>query len=557
MSVRTVAVLLLFLALPLSAAPLEPPKPNEKWITVSVEEFEFISNASPAKTLDIARDMLRMRAAIGQVTNLKIRSTLPTKVFLFAGERGFAAYRDALLGRKAERVGGLFAHGDIGNFIVMRTDEDVDRVVYHELTHYLVKNTVGGLPLWFNEGIAEYYSTFRTVGKSMHIGLPVTEHVLWLRNETLIPLPELFATTKESPNYNEGDRVGGFYAESWALLHYLLADPDRRTKLGHFLSHLGAGKSVDEAFTAAFAMKYAQLEQELRGYVRRRTFSYVNIPLADSYEAELPAPQPMPRDALLFQFGHLLAHSGRANAASAERFLNESLAANPNNAAAHADLGRLHETSGRRAQADAAYTAAVKLGSDDPQVFLQAASSLMERYFGREAANVPRAEMIKIRELFARATQLDPTLALAWAGLGATYVGQTEDLDAGIAALEKSLALRPGDEQSAFHLAQVYANAGRAAEAVKLVRRLEESTTLDADKKAYLRTIEEHFDRTAAQEKIVASMNEAITKANAGRFQEALDMVDAILPSIVDAKLRAEAERFREAVAARVKKPRG
>ena len=554
MSLRALAVTLLCIALHVSAAALEPPKPNEKWITFTADEFQFISNASPAKTLDVARDMLRMRAAIGQVTNLKIRSKLPTKVFLFANERAFAAYRDALLERKAEQVDGLFARGDTGNFIVMRASGEVDRVVYHELTHYLVQNTIAGLPLWFNEGIAEYYSTFGTDGKSMQIGRPVAEHVLWLRDEAMIPMQELLATTKESPNYNEGDRVGVFYAQSWALLHYLLAEPERRTKLLQFLAHLGAGKTVDEAFTSAFAMKYTQLEQELRGYVRRRTFSYLSIPLADTTTVELPAPQPMPRDALLFQFGHLLAQSGRANATDAERFLNESLAANPNNAAAHADLGRLHEAWNRRAEADAAYAAAVKLGSNDPEVFLQAASSLMERYAGRLATSVPRDEIMKIRELFRRATELDPTRAIAWAGLGATYVGQTGDLAPGIAALEKTLALTPGDDRSAFHLAQLYATANRAADAVKLVQRLEQSAHLDADQKAYLRSIADHFDRAAVHEKIVASMNDAIAKANAGRYEEAVAIVDAILPSIVDADAREEAQKFRDEVAARVKK---
>ncbi|HYC62879.1 MAG TPA: hypothetical protein VEK79_25285 [Thermoanaerobaculia bacterium] len=554
MNLRPIAVMLLCLALRVSAATLETPKPNEKWITVTADEFQFISNASPAKTLDIARDMLRMRAAIGQITNLKIRSTLPTKVFLFTGERRFGAYRDALLQRKAENVGGLFAHADTGNFIVMRTDDEVDRIVYHELTHYLVQNTIAGLPLWFNEGLAEYYSTFRTDGKSMQIGRPVAEHVLWLRSEPLIPLRELLATTKESPIYNEGERIGVFYAQSWALLHYLLVDPERRSRLGQFLSHLGSGKSVDEAFTAAFAMKYAQLEQELRGYVRRSVFSYLNIPIAEATMVELRAPEPMSRDALLFQFGHLLAQTGRANSSTAERFLNESLDANPTNAAAHADLGRLHEAWGRRAEADAAYAAAVKLGSEDPEVFLQAASSLMERHAGRSATSVPRAEIMKMRELFERATELDPTRAIGWAGLGATYVGQTEDLDAGIAALEKALALTPGDEQSAFHLAQLYANAGRAADAVKLVQRLERSTTLDADKKTYLRSIAEHFDRAAAHEKIVASMNDAIDQANAGHYAEALTIVDAVLPSIVDPETREQAQKFRDEVAAKIRK---
>src|SRR5687768_10783699 len=176
------AFLALFLCHDLSARSLEPPRPNEKWTTLRVDEFEIVSNAPPSVTADIARDLLRMRAAVGQVTRLKVRSPLPTKVFVFAAERSFAPYRDTLFQRKSENIRGVFFGGENGNFILLRADgqERVDRVVYHELTHYFVKNTVPGLPLWLNEGIAEYYSTFQTSGDEVHIGRPVAEHVLWL-----------------------------------------------------------------------------------------------------------------------------------------------------------------------------------------------------------------------------------------------------------------------------------------------------------------------------------------------------------------------------------------
>jgi tetratricopeptide (TPR) repeat protein len=552
------AIALLFLALSLFAAepkPLEPPKPNEKWITLTADEFQFISNASPARTLDIARDMLRMRASVGQVTHLNVRSPLPTKVFIFAGERGFAGYRDALMHRKTENIVGVFAKGDTGNFILMRSDTDaVDRIVYHELTHYFVNNTTAGLPLWFDEGIAEYYSTFRTAGTSVHIGHPVHEHVLWLRNYPLIPLKELFATTADSPTYNEGERQGVFYAESWALFHYLMMDEGRRAKLGQFIGQLGAGKSIDDAFAAAFSMKYGQLEKELLGYVRRFAFAYLNIPLAEIVIPEPPKPEPMTRDAVLFQFGHLLVRGGPESAAAAERFLKDALAANPQNAAAHADLGRIYESAGRRDDADTAYATAIQSGTSDPEVFLLAAYSLMQRHAGTPPGNIPRPAMARMRELFRRSTELDPNRAAAWAGLGATYLGSAEDIASGIAALEKSLALAPGDDQPAFHLAQLYANARRPADARRLIQRLQKSTTLGAEEQKYLTTMLQYLDRNATEERIVTTMNDAIAKANAGQYPEALALVDAVLPSITDAVMLEQARKFRDEVAARIRK---
>ncbi|HEX6640616.1 MAG TPA: tetratricopeptide repeat protein [Thermoanaerobaculia bacterium] len=549
------AVAVLCATLHISGATLEPPKPSEKWITLTADEFQFISNASPAATLDIARDMLRMRAAVGQVTKLKVRSPLPTNVFIFASERGFSGYRDAVLQRRSENIVGVFANDPSGNFILMRSDtESVDRTVYHELTHYFVQNTTAGMPLWLNEGLAEYYSTFRTVGDAVHIGRPISEHVLWLRGQTLIPLPELFATTVDTRTYNEGIRQGVFYAESWALLHYLMNDADRRAKLIRFLTQLGTGKSVDDAFTAAFSMKYAQLEQELRSYVRHFSFPYLNFSLDEMSIPEPPKPEPMSRDEVLFQLGHLLAHVGPETAATAERFLQDALEENPDHAAAHADLGRLYDVAGRRADADAAYARAVRLGSNDPEVFLLAAYSLMERYRNQSPMSISRAEIARMRELFQRSTQLDPKRAAAWAGLGATYISSTEDLAPGIAALEKSLALAPGDDQPAFHLAQLYANSGRTEDATRLMHRLETSTTLDEESKANLRSMIAQLERSAIQEHLVDAMNDAIAKANAGEPAEALTLIDALMPSITEPEMLEYAKKFRDEVAMRIRK---
>lgn len=546
----------LCLALELSAASLAPPKANEKWITLTADEFQFISNASPKATLKIARDMLRMRAAVGQITKLKVRSPLPTKVFIFANERGFGGYRDAIMERKSENIVGVFAQGDAGNFILMRSDtEAVDRIVYHELTHYFVQNTTAGMPLWLNEGLAEFYSTFRTDGSSVHIGRPVAEHVLWLRGESLIPLQELFTTTVTSRDYNEGFRQGVFYAQSWALLHYLMTDTDRRAKLIQFLGHLGAGKSIEDAFSASFAMKFTQLEQELRTYVRLFGFKYMKYPLEEMDIPEPPQPELMQRDALLFQFGHLLVHAGPATADSAQRFLNETLAENPQNAAAHADLGRLHESAGRRSEADASYATALQLGSDDPEVFLLAADSFMKRYEGRSPSEIPPAELVKIRKLFERATELDPDRAEAWTGLGATYVGSTEDVTPGIAALKRSLALAPGEDEAAFYLAQLYANNGSRDEAARLVHRLENSPTLSSSMKVHVRSVREYLDRADDQERIASTMNDAVAKANAGRFAEAITIIDALLPSITDPQMLEHAKKFRDEIAKLIKNP--
>lgn len=597
---RRVPVLVsLFFTVTLSARTIELPRANEKWTTLRVDEFEFVSNASPSATLSIAENLVRMRAAVGEVTSLKVRSTLPTKVFIFANERGFAPYRDALFERKADNISGIFVGGDNGNFILLRADSDdsADRIVFHELTHYFVKNTVGSLPLWLSEGIAEYYSTFKTSGNDVHIGRPIAEHVMWLRDERLIPLRDLFAVDRKSSIYNEGTRQGVFYAQSWALLHYLMLSKDeRRAQFSRFLTLVGAHKPIEDAFTSAFGMSYAQMEQELRHYVRRRAFNYTRYSLGDLTIAPVPKPEPMTYASVVYQFGHLLASANETNAAIAQEFLIEALKANPANAGAHADLGRLHEIAGRRADAEAAYQRAVQLGSTDAEVYLLCGASLINR-FATYDGEIPAEEVRKARKLFTRSAELDPNSARAWMGIGATYAAAGEDPAPGIAALEKSLTLAPGDLEAAFYLVQLYSRTNRRAEAVRLVenvivpagdaeitarsrdalliadinevqslasagksneaialaKKVIEQTT-NPEVANNLRQMVASMEAWDAAKRTAAALNDAITKANSGQYAEALSIVDAVLPTITDPQMLEKAKEFRAEIAERAKR---
>lgn len=593
---RPLLALLTFLVT-VGASALDLPRANEKWITLRADEFEIVSNASPSMTSDIAEDLLRMRAAIGKVTRLNVRSPLPTKVFIFANERSFDPYRDVVFGRGAEDISGIFLGGENGNFILLQggSPSGVDRIVFHELTHYFVKNTVAGLPLWVNEGIAEYYSTFRTQGDEVHIGRPVDEHVLWLRGKALIPLRDLISVDRDSQIYNERSRQGVFYAESWALIHYLMiGSEERRGQLTRYLSLIAAHKPADEAFNAAFGVSYAQMEIELRAYVRRHAFQYTKYSLRDLAMSEVPKPQPMTYAAVLFQMGHLLASSAPSNAASAEQFLAEALKADPANAAAHADLGRLHDLAGRNKDAEESYRRAVQLGSTDPEIYLLYGASVIARLGDTEEIAV--ADVLKARSLFARSAELDPNSARAWAGIGATYAVSTESPADGIAALEKSLALAPGNQDAAYYLVQLYARSGRRADATRLIdaiitpagdreliERARESLlladladvqTLANDGKpaeaaalaktiiarttnpafaAHVRKLLESLEAWDAADHVVAALNDAVTKANEGHYAEALAIVDNALPIITDPDVLEKARQLRNEMAERAK----
>ena len=54
------------------------------------------------------------------------------------------------------------------------------------------------------------------------IGTPKVGYLYLLRQVELLPLKTLFSIGTDSPHYNERDKQGIFYGESWALVHYLM-----------------------------------------------------------------------------------------------------------------------------------------------------------------------------------------------------------------------------------------------------------------------------------------------------------------------------------------------
>jgi hypothetical protein len=62
-----------------------------------------------------------------------------------------------------------------------------------------------------------------------------------------------------------------FYAQSWALTHYLQSDAQRRSALASYVARLGAGADPVHAAREEFGDLEA-LADDLRSYVRSRRF---------------------------------------------------------------------------------------------------------------------------------------------------------------------------------------------------------------------------------------------------------------------------------------------
>ena len=266
---RAIAVgAVLLAAVPVNAA---------QWVRVETPNFVVFGEVGEKRTRDVASEFERFREALARVlSGAATRAPVPTTVVVFDNGKSFEPYRPLYNGKAVELAGMFSSDRDVNRVVLALEDREQGlRTIFHEYVHLVVSNVTNGMPIWLNEGLAEYYSTFLVTddGKTATMGTVIAPHLMLLNQERLLPLQDLLALTHDSPLYNEGQRRGMVYAESWVLVHFLLSDPARSKQLGEYARVTGAGAPAAAAWQQIFGAydplpdlrRYAQ-QFSVRGY---------------------------------------------------------------------------------------------------------------------------------------------------------------------------------------------------------------------------------------------------------------------------------------------------
>src|SRR5258708_5815626 len=122
------------------------------------------------------------------------------------------------------------------------------------------------MPVWLNEGLAEYYSSYRLSadGRSAEIGR-ILDWRLALLRDRFVPLSQIIAVDASTALHGASAQRSIFYAESWAFIHYLLSQvPDGGAKLNRYATTIAEGRAPSEAFPEAFGAAPDEFEKQLR-----------------------------------------------------------------------------------------------------------------------------------------------------------------------------------------------------------------------------------------------------------------------------------------------------
>jgi tetratricopeptide (TPR) repeat protein len=329
--------------------------------------------------------------------------------------------------------------------------------------HLLTHVNVPDLPAWLDEGISEFWATAVVQSDGMEIGRPALHHLKTLRaRRSWIPLDQLLATER-APDARDSQRLSMFYAQSWALTHYVMlrdSSTDSVVDLGpsKYVERLRGANAV-EAGTLAFG-DLSQVERALAAYVHEGRFRTLRVEIAQpeiasAWHDENPGISVRALSAaqsLAVRAGFLVDGERPAGALP---LLREALAADPEEVTALETLGYLHFRQNNAVEAAKGFDRAIETGR---------ASYLAYFYRAILSGSVPKVRLTTS----AKATAVkkpDPTY------------GTPEDL------LRRAIDLNPTFAEAYVRLADVYTQeTGRLEEALPLMRR---ATEIEPDNAGY------------------------------------------------------------------------
>jgi len=433
------------------------------WWRIQTEHFEILTDASPKAARQLAVQLEQLREVFHEIPGAPAVPPLPVRVFLFSSAEEFAQYRPGPSTR------GFFQGGPDRDFIVLLdSGEETRRIAFHEYVHLVLNHSAARLPNWFEEGIAEFYSSLQLRGGDWIAGLPVRAHLQVLQQQEWLPAGTLAEFDEHRQGVQQPGKLGIFYAQSWALVHMLNLSPGYRDKLPRFAELLALGEPAGPAFEQAFGKSLEQALFDLRAYVQRGPWPALRIPWGTVGEVDVELQPLSPEDQCLALVDlQLRLGLWEVSEQTLERMARRK-ENSPEVALARALLAL---SRGDRQQAQQHFEAAIRLGSRDASTYFEYAMLLREQ----------GAPPSQVRHWLEQAVQRNPHHAEAHflLGLLASAEGQQEQ---SLEHLRRAAEILPRQANFWHALALTYHKAGLRELALRAARRAWEASQTEQER---------------------------------------------------------------------------
>ena len=438
-----------------------------QWFRVETANFEVVGDAPEAEIKGIAERLERFRDAMSKVIAVR-PNAVRTRVVVFKDDASFRPFKPKKAdGAPDDLVAGLFQPGEDVNYIAIPAGGADLSTIYHEYTHDVMNASFGRteIPAWLNEGLAEYFQTFRIVDdRTAEVGALPRTHLNLLSRGPLVPWNQFFAVDGFTLHEQVGDSRPLFYAQAFALIRHLIE-----------AAPIGGVLDPKELQQRAKGIDRAKLEAEIRAMAGSASAprSIAIVGTASQPIATAPITDARANTYL----GDLLYHLKEYPAA--ERYLRLALAAEPKMPAANATLGMVKLRQRKFAESKRLLEAAVAGDAENFLVHFYNAYLLTREHMNPAGlvAGFPPETAKRIRESLRRAIRLNDRFAESYRLLAFTALVTNEDLEEALAGVRKAEVLKPGDAEVALMAPQILLRQENAEEAWKAADRIARSTS--------------------------------------------------------------------------------
>jgi hypothetical protein len=447
---RTLATLLMLAPLAHANAGVSDLVDNN-WTEIDSPHFRVVTDQPE----DVGRQMIVDLENLRYISN-RVRGAQsldgPPLTIVAMGKDSFAALKLPM------NWGGVFSmtnHGyaalaKIDHYAKSSDQSDFSRAtILHEYHHFLMRFSpeTTSFPTWYDEGMSEYWSSLVIQDGMAWFGREVefSGRESWLVDQAgrisfdtkwLFDSPRL----KYDDTPASGIEAGHFYARSGYAIHYFNSSPELRRQLAHYLRLHNLGFSQDQAVRLAFKKSYAELDVDLRDYIKRRVTARgfptgkdgLALPQVEVKVAKLDRAAMY---AVLADIVPRFARDGRV----AKELIETNLKFHPDDVNANT----LAVTFNAFGDAETRLPALLQRFPNNARLLAMRAEKLRETAFAMHGTGTPGWEplLLEARGLYRRAIHADPNTPLAYYGLGYLYtlLPESEPVQEGIAGLDTAV----------------------------------------------------------------------------------------------------------------------
>ncbi len=431
-----------------AATPLPAAEP---WVRVRSPHLVLLSDAGEERARELSRRLERLDLVLGRLLPPTLEGDeSPVCALVFRDHASFGAFVPLHQGR-VRQAEGFFQGGTDCDYMVFPLPSSTDEgararpwaTAEHEYVHLRLIRSLPAQPVWVAEGLADALSDGDLDPPEARLGAGHPERLALLLREPRIPLTDVLTVGYDSPLYHDDLRNDVFYAESWALVRWVVAHRGL-DGLRSYLAAVAQGLEPAPAFAQQFG-ELALIEGTLLNTPRDPLF---RVHVEDVADPPL-AVDPPPEAEVEYRLGDLLLHGGRL--AEAQLHFERAVRAGPDHAPARAGLAQVLLQRGRTTEARRELRLALAAHPDDPGVLLRHARLILNDALdhGGEPALEAESEAVGLLE---KAVTRAPQLAEAVELLARL---RPEPLGDRIRLLERSLSRDPGRPQLALVLANL------------------------------------------------------------------------------------------------------